>query len=77
MEHYHHHDDSRLPHDSEGCAERVWRTQDFSMFMTMMLHPSGDDESDDQLQLSRLRSVSSSPTAARRLAGCYVDLCSL
>ncbi len=55
MERYRH-DDGRLARYSERCAERVWRVQDFSMSMATMLHPSGDDDFDAQLQLPRLRS---------------------
>jgi p-hydroxybenzoate 3-monooxygenase len=74
--HFRRNDDSGLTRYSDTCTRRAWRAQDFSMSMTTMLHPSGPDGFDAQLQLSRLGSVVDSPAAARRLAECYVDLCS-
>jgi p-hydroxybenzoate 3-monooxygenase len=58
---------------SERCLRRVWRAEHFSWWMTSMLHRHGD-EFDEQLQLSQLRYVVSSQSAARSLAENYVGL---
>ena len=57
----------------ERALRRVWRKTHFSWWMTSMLHTFGD-EFDDQLQLSQLRYVVSSPAAAQSLAENYVGL---
>jgi p-hydroxybenzoate 3-monooxygenase len=60
---------------SETCLRRVWRAQHFSWWMTSMLHRlPGDDPFDLALQLSQLRSVAASETAARVLAENYVGI---
>ena len=60
---------------TETCLRRVWRAQDFSGYMSAMLHRyPGDDPFRDRLQLSRLRYVASSEAAARSLAENYVGL---
>ena len=60
---------------STNCLERVWRVQDFSAFMSLMLHRySGDDGFRDRLQRAQLRYVCSSEAAARSLAENYVGL---
>jgi p-hydroxybenzoate 3-monooxygenase len=66
-------DDSGLASYSDHCLRRVWRAEHFSWWMTSMLHRHGD-EFDEQLQLSQLRYVVSSPAAARSLAENYVGL---
>ncbi|RBY90914.1 4-hydroxybenzoate 3-monooxygenase [Blastococcus sp. TF02A-26] len=58
---------------SDTALRRVWRCTHFSWWMTSMLHTSGDDF-DAQLQLSQLRRVCSSETAARELAENYTGL---
>jgi p-hydroxybenzoate 3-monooxygenase len=58
---------------SDTCAARVWRAQDFSVYMTRLLHVP-DDPFEHRLQLARLRYVAASETAARSLAENYVGL---
>jgi p-hydroxybenzoate 3-monooxygenase len=58
---------------SDRALARVWRSTHFSWWMTSMLHRSGDDF-DAELQLSQLRRVCSSETAARELAENYTGL---
>ncbi|SNR49358.1 p-hydroxybenzoate 3-monooxygenase [Haloechinothrix alba] len=58
---------------SDTCLRRVWRAQDFSYWMTSMLHRMpGDSGVQARMQLSRLRYVVESPAAARSLAENYV-----
>jgi p-hydroxybenzoate 3-monooxygenase len=59
---------------SDTCLQRVWRVQDFSTFMTTLLHRGSGDAFDDGLQRARLRYVTSSEPAARSLAENYVGL---
>ena len=60
---------------SRRCLTRVWRVQDFSTFMSRMLHLiPGADEFERRLQLAQLRYVTSSEAAARSLAENYVGL---
>ncbi|HEY4095106.1 MAG TPA: 4-hydroxybenzoate 3-monooxygenase [Baekduia sp.] len=59
---------------SDTCLERVWRVQDFSTFMTTLLHRADGDAFDAGLQRSRLRYVTTSEAAARSLAENYVGL---
>src|SRR3954453_4622392 len=59
---------------SDTCLDRVWRVQDFSTYMTTLLHRHGADPFDDGLQRARLRYVTSSEAAARSLAENYVGL---
>jgi p-hydroxybenzoate 3-monooxygenase len=53
---------------------RVWKAQDFSYWMTSMLHRFGDDHGgfDSRLQLARLRGVTQSRGAMTFLAENYV-----
>ena len=54
---------------------KTWRAQDFSYWMTTMLHRfPGDDAFQRKLQLAQLRWVSSSPDAAASLAENYVGV---
>jgi p-hydroxybenzoate 3-monooxygenase len=71
---YAHGNRDRLDGYSQACLRRVWRAQDFSYWMTTMLHrdPDDTDEVLARLQLSRLRYVTESPAAARTLAENYV-----
>ena len=60
---------------SAACLRRVWRVQQFSWWMTSMLHLSHDDGGfDRRLQLSQLAYVCSSTAAATSLAENYVGL---
>ncbi|HUK44251.1 MAG TPA: 4-hydroxybenzoate 3-monooxygenase [Gaiellaceae bacterium] len=63
---------------SEACLRRVWRAEQFSYWMTTMLHRDDDGgEFGRQLQLSQLRYVTSSTAAATSLAENYVGLASV
>ena len=60
---------------SSRCLGRVWRVQDFSAWMSSMLHRyPGDDGMQGKLQLARLEWVTSMESAARSLAENYVGL---
>jgi p-hydroxybenzoate 3-monooxygenase len=60
---------------SERCLRRVWRVQDFSSFMSSMLHRFPDDDGFlGRLQRAQLGYVCSSEAAARSLAENYVGL---
>jgi p-hydroxybenzoate 3-monooxygenase len=58
---------------SDTALRRVWRCTHFSWWMTAMLHANGDPF-DEQLQLSQLRWVTSSPAGATGLAENYAGL---
>ena len=70
-------DDRLLDGYSDTCLERVWRAEEFSNYMTQMLHPSFDDEFENGVQRARLRLAAGSREAATVLARNYVDLNSL
>ncbi len=70
-------DDRLLDEYSDTCLERVWRAEEFSNYMTQMLHPSFDDEFENGVQRARLRLAAASREAATVLARNYVDLNSL
>jgi p-hydroxybenzoate 3-monooxygenase len=61
---------------SAACLRRVWRVQQFSWWMTSMLHRFEDDPDGFQhrLQLAQLAYVCSSKAAATSLAENYVGL---
>jgi len=60
---------------SSRCLGRVWRVQDFSSFMSLMLHRYPDDDGfKGRLQHAQLEYVCSSKAAARSLAENYVGL---
>jgi p-hydroxybenzoate 3-monooxygenase len=60
---------------SATCLRRVWRAQDFSTWMTTLLHRSpADDDFQLRLQRARLEYVTGSEAAARSLAENYVGL---
>jgi len=60
---------------SGTCLRRVWRAQDFSTWMTTLLHRSpADDDFQLKLQRARLDYVTGSEAAARSLAENYVGL---
>jgi p-hydroxybenzoate 3-monooxygenase len=58
---------------TDDCLARIWRAEDFSMFMTRLLHRP-DDAFERRTQLARLRYVCSSEAAQRSLAENYVGL---
>jgi len=57
-----------------AALRRVWRAQDFSNYMTQMLHDLGGGPFQRRLQLARLEYVALSQAAARSLAENYVGL---
>jgi p-hydroxybenzoate 3-monooxygenase len=59
---------------SVAALRRVWRAQDFSNYMTQLLHDLGDGEFGRSLQLARLDYIERSEAAARSLAENYVGL---
>jgi p-hydroxybenzoate 3-monooxygenase len=60
---------------SRACLRRVWRVQDFSWFMTSMLHRFPDDDGyHRKLQRAQLEYVTRSEAAARSLAENYVGM---
>jgi p-hydroxybenzoate 3-monooxygenase len=71
---YSHGDREGLDGYSQTCLRRVWRAQDFSYWMTSMMHraPGDADGVQAKLQLARLRYVTESPAAAKTLAENYV-----
>ena len=57
------------------CLRRVWLAQDFSNYMSAMLHRyPGDDPFRDRLQLARLETLTVSLPAAQALAMNYTGL---
>ena len=72
-----HHDDTLLDAYSSTCLERVWRAEEFSNYMTQMLHPNHLDEFENGVQSARLRQAVTSNEASTVLARNYVDLNSL
>ncbi|GAB2533811.1 4-hydroxybenzoate 3-monooxygenase [Spirosoma aerophilum] len=57
------------------CMRRVWRVQEFSNFMTELLHHNPDKSSfDAHLQASRFNQLITSPTASTVVAENYVGL---
>ncbi|HEY6013760.1 MAG TPA: 4-hydroxybenzoate 3-monooxygenase [Candidatus Limnocylindrales bacterium] len=60
---------------SATCLRRVWRAQEFSNYMSAMLHRyPGDDPFRDRLQLARLETLTVSEPAARALSVNYTGL---
>jgi p-hydroxybenzoate 3-monooxygenase len=59
---------------SQNALRRVWRAQDFSNYMTQLLHELGGGAFEHGLQLARLEYIARSETAARSLAENYVGL---
>jgi p-hydroxybenzoate 3-monooxygenase len=68
-------DGTGLERYSERCLRRVWRVQQFSSWMSMMMHrlPGGDDFQ-DRLAQAELDWICRSEAAARSLAENYVGL---
>jgi p-hydroxybenzoate 3-monooxygenase len=59
---------------TENALRRVWRAQDFSNYMTQLLHDLGHGPFDRRLQLARLEYLGRSEAAARSLAENYAGL---
>ncbi len=59
---------------SDRALRRVWRAQDFSNYMTQLLHDLGQGEFQKRLQLARLDYIERSDAAAHSLAENYVGL---
>jgi p-hydroxybenzoate 3-monooxygenase len=70
-------DERLLDAYSDECLSRVWRAEEFSTYMTQMLHPHPSDEFENGVQTARLRQVFESEDTARALARNYVNLSSL
>ncbi len=68
------HDDRLMDSYSATCLERVWRAEEFSTYMTQMLHPNYDDDFENGVQRARLAQAIHSPEASTVLARNYVDL---
>ncbi len=67
-------EDGLLERYSETALRRVWRAQDFSNYMTQLLHDLGTGPFDRMLQLARLEYLSRSAAAATSLAENYAGL---
>jgi p-hydroxybenzoate 3-monooxygenase len=73
-EFYEHGSTAELDAYSETALRRVWRAQDFSNYMTQLLHDLGEGPFQRRLQLARLEYLERSEAAARSLAENYVGL---
>jgi p-hydroxybenzoate 3-monooxygenase len=72
--HYGRADDTPLEGYTDAALRRVWRAEDFSNYMTQLLHDLGEGEYQRRLQLARLDYVCNSDAAATSLAENYVGL---
>jgi p-hydroxybenzoate 3-monooxygenase len=70
-------DERALDAYSDESLRRVWRAEEFSTYMTQMLHPHPSDEFENGVESARLRQVIDSEDTARALARNYVNLSSL
>jgi p-hydroxybenzoate 3-monooxygenase len=66
--------DDAIARYSETALRRVWRAQDFSNYMTQLLHDLGGGPFERRLQLARLDYLGRSEAAARSLAENYAGL---
>jgi len=67
--------DGQLDEYTANCLRRVWQAEQFSAFMTALLHrPQDQDPFERRLQLAHLDYVTSSRAAAMSLAENYVGL---
>jgi p-hydroxybenzoate 3-monooxygenase len=66
--------DAGLEDYSDTALRRVWRAQDFSNYMTQLLHDLGGGPYESRLQLARLEYLSRSMSAATTLAENYAGL---
>jgi p-hydroxybenzoate 3-monooxygenase len=71
---YREHSSDRLQSYSHTALRRVWRAQDFSNYMTQLLHDLGGGAFQERLQLARLEYLSRSVAAATSLAENYAGL---
>lgn len=67
-------DERPLKQYSARAVARAWQAQEFSTFMTTLLHPHGGDDFGNRLQIARLEQLATSVAAATHLAERYVDL---
>ncbi len=67
-------DADKLDGYSDTALRRVWRAQDFSNYMTTLLHDVGGGPFESRLQLARLEYLSRSRAAATSLAENYAGL---
>ena len=74
VDHYRGREGPGLESYSETALRRVWRAQDFSNYMTQLLHDLDRGPFDRKLQLSRLEYLSRSVAAATSLAENYAGL---
>jgi p-hydroxybenzoate 3-monooxygenase len=72
--HYRDGADAGLRSYSDTALRRVWRAQDFSNYMTQLLHDLGGGPFESRLQLARLDYLARSPAAATSLAENYAGL---
>ena len=72
--HYESGDDRLLDAYTDTALRRVWRAEDFSNYMTQLLHDLGEGPFQRKLQLSRLEYLRRSEAAATSLAENYVGL---
>jgi p-hydroxybenzoate 3-monooxygenase len=72
--HYESGDDSLLDNYTGTALRRVWRAEDFSNYMTQLLHDLGQGPFQRKLQLARLEYLTRSEAAATSLAENYVGL---
>jgi p-hydroxybenzoate 3-monooxygenase len=72
--HYSGGDDTPLDAYTATALRRVWRAEDFSNYMTQLLHDLGGGTFERGLQLSRLEYLTRSEAAATSLAENYVGL---
>jgi p-hydroxybenzoate 3-monooxygenase len=59
---------------STAALRRVWRAQDFSTYLTQLMHDLGGGAYERALQLARLDYIARSQAAARSFAENYVGL---
>lgn len=59
---------------SRTALRRIWRAEDFSNYMTQLLHDLGPDPFEKRLQLSRLDYLTRPEPGAASLAENYVGL---
>jgi p-hydroxybenzoate 3-monooxygenase len=72
--HYESGDDRLLDDYTDTALRRVWRAEDFSNYMTQLLHDLGQGPFQRKLQLARLEYLTRSEAAATSLAENYVGL---
>jgi p-hydroxybenzoate 3-monooxygenase len=65
---------AELDRYSQTALRRVWRAQDFSNYMTQLLHDLGGGAFESRLQLARLEYLSRSSAGATSLAENYAGL---